>query len=198
MDFLRVPRLGVVRQRLRQDIQEIADQHVRKDMLDKHEKRAAIPFLEKQGQFFDLDGTTHVDREVVVPLLKRLKAIAATHSGPCSDPKRSNSAYGVLIELPKDPKIVDRMADAVQEADDKFSGFILQQWGHEWLLIDLIDQQSYEVLKKADPDIDKQRRLSTHSLMALRPHLPPRTWISAAEKANISVWRLAHQQAEWR
>ncbi len=139
------------------DIQEIADQHVRKDMLDKHEKRAAIPFLEKQGQFFDLDGTTHVDREVVVPLLKRLKAIAATQQWAMLRPEKKNSAYGVLIELPKDPKIVDRMADAVQEADDKFSGFILQQWGHEWLLIDLIDQQSYEVLKKADPDIDKQR-----------------------------------------
>ena len=72
-------------------------------------------------------------------------------------PEKANSAYGVLIGLPNDPKMVDRMADAVQEADDKFSGFILQQWGHEWLLINLIDQHSYETLKKADPRIDDQR-----------------------------------------
>jgi hypothetical protein len=49
------------------------------------------------------------------------------------------------------------MADAVPEADDKFSGLILQQWGHEWLMIDLIDQESYEILKKSNPDIDNPR-----------------------------------------
>jgi len=49
------------------------------------------------------------------------------------------------------------MADSVQEADDKFSGLILQQWGHEFLMIDLIDQESYDILKKSNPDIDNQR-----------------------------------------
>jgi hypothetical protein len=139
------------------DILEVADQHVRNNMLDKHEKREALPFFEKHGQFFDLDSTTQVDRDVVVPLLKRLNEIAATQQWAMLRPEKKNSAYGILIQLPKDPKTVDRMGEAVQQADDKFSGFILQQWGHEWLLIDLIDQQSYEVLKKADPDIDKQR-----------------------------------------
>ncbi|HUE14036.1 MAG TPA: hypothetical protein VMR25_07725 [Planctomycetaceae bacterium] len=139
------------------DIQAVADQHVRNDMLDKHEKRPALPFFEKHGQFFDLDSTSKVDQEVVVPLLKKLNEIAATQQWAMLRPEQANSAYGILIELPKDPKTVDRMAEAVQQADDKFSGFILQQWGHEWLLIDLIDQQSYETLKKADPDIDKQR-----------------------------------------
>jgi hypothetical protein len=72
-------------------------------------------------------------------------------------PEKKDSAYGLLIGLPKDPKTVDRMADAVQEGDDKFSGLILQQWGHEWLVINLIDQQSYETLKKSNRDIDNQR-----------------------------------------
>ena len=141
----------------RRDMQEFADQHVRKDMLDKHEKREALSFFEKHGQFYDLNATTHVDQEIVVPLLKRLKEIAPTPQWAVLRPEKANSAYGVLIGLPNDPKTVDKMAEAVQEADDKFSGFILQQWGHEWLLIDLISQQSYEVLKKANPDIDQQR-----------------------------------------
>jgi hypothetical protein len=72
-------------------------------------------------------------------------------------PEKANSSYGVLIELPQDPKIVDNMAQAVQEADDKFSGFILQQWGHRWLLINLIDQQTYESLKASNPDLENQR-----------------------------------------
>jgi hypothetical protein len=141
----------------RKDIQDVADQHVRKYMLDKHEKQPALAFFEKHGQFFDLDDTTNVDQQVVVPLLKKLNEIAATPQWAMIRPEKNNSAYGILIGLPKDPKTVDRMAEAVQQADDNFSGFILQQWGHEWLLIDLIDQQSYETLKKADPDIDKQR-----------------------------------------
>lgn len=139
------------------DVQEFADRHVQTDMLEKDEKREAIPFLEQHGQFFDLDGTTHVDQEVVLPLLKRLKALAPTEQWAMLSPEKANSSYGVLIELPQDPKIVDNMAQAVQEADDKFSGFILQQWGHRWLLINLIDQQTYESLKASNPDLENQR-----------------------------------------
>ena len=93
----------------------------------------------------------------MVPLLKRLKELVPTPQWAILRPEKKNSAYGVLIGLPKDQQLVDRMADEVQKADDKFSGFILQQWGREWLLIDLIDQQSYEMLKKSDPQIDHQR-----------------------------------------
>ena len=139
------------------DIQEIADQHVRADMLDKHDKCEALPFFQQHGQFFDADTTTHVDNEVVVPLLKRLKELALTEQWVMLRPEKKNSAYAVLIKLPQDPQLLDRMAEAVQDADDKFSGFILQQWGREWLLLDLIDQQAYEFLKKTNPDIDKQR-----------------------------------------
>ena len=86
------------------------------------------------------------------PFLKRLKEPHPDSAMGDAPARRKKSAYGVLIGLPNDPKLVDRMADAVQEADDKFSGFILQQWGHEWLLIDLIDQHSYEALKEGRPD----------------------------------------------
>jgi hypothetical protein len=141
----------------RNDLLEFADRHVQTDMLDKDEKREAIPFLEQHGRFFDLDGKTHVDQEVVLPLLKRLKELAPTKQWAMLSPEKANLSYGVLIELPQDPKIVDNMAQAVQEADDKFSGFILQQWGHRWLLINLIDQQTYESLKASDPDLENQR-----------------------------------------
>jgi hypothetical protein len=139
------------------DIQEVADRHVQVDLLDKHEKREAIPFFEKRGRFYDLDDTTHVDREVVLPLLKRLKELAPTDQWAVLRPEKANSSYGVLIGLPADPTVVDRMAEAVQEADDRFSGFILQQWGHRWLLINLIDEQTFEYLKASNPDLEKQR-----------------------------------------
>jgi hypothetical protein len=141
----------------RKDFKAIGDQHVRKDFLDKHEKREALAFFEKNGTYFDMDNTTHVDREIVVPLLKRLHEIAPTEQWVVLKPGRKNSAYALLVQLPRDAHVVDRMADAVQEADDRFSGFILQQWGHEWLLMNLIDQKAYEYLKQDRPNIDKQR-----------------------------------------
>jgi hypothetical protein len=141
----------------REDFQQTADKHVRDDIVRGHEKREAIPFFEAKGKFFDIDATTHADREVVLPLLKRLHELAPTEQWAVLRPKKTDWAYAVLIGLPGNAKTVDRMAEAVQEADDKFSGFILQQWGHEWLLIDLIDKEAYEFLKKNNPDIDKQR-----------------------------------------
>ena len=139
------------------DIKQVADRHVDVDMLNKHEKRPAVPFFEKHGQFFDIDKTTNVDQEVVLPLLKRLNELAPTPQWVVMRPEKRDAAYGVVIGLPKDPKLVDRMAEAVQEADDKFDGLILQQWGYEWLLINLIDKQTYETLKKSNPTIDQQR-----------------------------------------
>jgi len=141
----------------RQDFKEMGDQHVRKDMFDKHQKQEALAFFEKKGRFFDADDTTHVDHEIVIPLLQRLHTIAPTEQWVMLRPERKNSAYALLVKLPGDPQIVDQMAEAVQEADDNFSGLILQQWGHEWLLMDLIDQKSYEYLKQVRPNIDKQR-----------------------------------------
>ncbi len=140
------------------DLQKIADQHVQRHFFDKHEKREAISFLENHGQFFDIDPSTHVDRDVVLPLLKRLKEVAETPQWAIMRPEKKNSAYAMVVGLPKDPQLVDRMAEAVQQADDNYSGFILQQWGHEWLVFDVIDKQAYEFLKKNNPNIDKQRK----------------------------------------
>ena len=156
------------------DWKDFADRHVEKDMLSKNDKREAIPFLEQHGEFYGMETpadesdasdesadapaeNVNVDQEIVLPLLKQLKQVAPTEQWAMIRPEKKNSAYGILVALPDNPHLVDQMAAAVQEADDKFSGFILQQWGHEWLLIDLIDKQSYEYLKMNDPDIDKQR-----------------------------------------
>lgn len=141
------------------DYKQIADADVQTRLLDQLEKKEAIPFFEQKGIYYDDDenNKTTVDRDIVLPLLRRLKEIADTKQWVILRDDDKNWAHALLIGLPRDAKTVDRMADAVQEADDKFSGFILQQWGHEWLSIILIDKESYEFLKKDDPDIDKQR-----------------------------------------
>jgi len=139
------------------NLKSIADKHVENGLLAAHEKREAIPFLEAGGLFFDTEETAGVDREIVLPMLRQLTEVISTDQWAVLGSKDENRASAILIRLPADSKTVDRMAEVVAQADDKFPGLILQQWGNDWLLIKLIDQQAYEFLKKNDPDIDKQR-----------------------------------------
>jgi len=136
---------------------EIADRRVEERMFAKYERREAIPFFEAKGRYIDFDASTTVDRDVVLPLLKSLQEVAATEQWVIIRPKHDDWAAALVIELPDNPQTVERMAQVVQEADDRFSGFIVQQWGNAWLAVNFIDQEAYESLKKQDPDIDKQR-----------------------------------------
>jgi hypothetical protein len=139
------------------DYKQIADDRVEQLLFDRYEKREAIPFFEERGQFFDTDATTAVDREVVLPLLRRLAEVDRTEQWVMLKPGKTDAALALLVQLPDDPDIVDRMAEVVQEADDGYSGFIIQQWGYDWLQMALVDQAAYQFLKKTNPDVDKQR-----------------------------------------
>lgn len=139
------------------DAKETGDQFVREDLLAKFDKSEAIPFFEKQnGRYFDKDETTTVDRDVILPLLKQLNETAPTEQWAVLRTQMKDSACALLIGLPGDPQAVERMVKVVQQAEDQYSGCILQQWGHEWLSIDLIDQAAYEMLKKSYPDLKKR------------------------------------------
>ncbi|RLS57506.1 MAG: hypothetical protein DWH91_04265 [Planctomycetota bacterium] len=139
------------------DIKGFADQMVANDYLKSGSHVAAIPFFEGGGHFYDQDASTHVDREVILPLLKKLHAAQSTDQWVVPDPQQKRQAIAVLIELPKDQAQVDALAQIVEQADAQFEGMILQQWGHQWLSIDLIDKASAEFFQQADPNFDKQR-----------------------------------------
>ncbi len=139
------------------DWKQVGDENVTENLFANNERREAIPFFEKQGRYFDMDESTTVDRDVVLPLLKRLNEVVPTEQWAIIRPKKDDWAAALVIALPDNEKTVDRMAQVVQEADDKYSGFIVQQWGHAWLAVDFLDQETYEYLKKSNPDMDKQR-----------------------------------------
>ena len=139
------------------DYKRIADDRVQELLFDQYERREAIPFFEERGHFFDADATTSVDRDVVLPLLQRLAEVQRTEQWIMLKPGTTDAALALLVKLPDDPDVVERMAEVVQTADDGYSGFIVQQWGYDWLQMALVDQAAYEFLKKTNPDIDKQR-----------------------------------------
>lgn len=139
------------------DIKEVADQMVANDYLKSGNHVAAIPFFEGGGHYYDQDDSTHADHDVILPLLKRLHAAQSMNQWVVPDPQQRLRAIAVLIELPKDQAQVDALARIVEQADAQFEGMILQQWGHQWLSIDLIDKASAEFFQQADPNFDKQR-----------------------------------------
>ncbi len=139
------------------DYKVIADRNVEKLVSGQQKKREAIAFFEKGGRFFDFDQTSDIDRKVVLPLLGRIREIAVTEQLVLLDSNDENRAFALVVKLPHDAATVDRIAQAVEEADATFAGLILQQWGRDWLVMDLVDQATYEFLKKNNPDIDKQR-----------------------------------------
>jgi hypothetical protein len=141
----------------RPDYKVLGDEHVRQDLLDKHERREAIPFFEAHGRFFDLDEETTVDRDVVLPLLKRLQEAAPTDQWAILRPTDQDWALALVIRLPADAAAVDQMERLVREADDRYAGRILQQWGHAWLSIDFVDQEGAEFFDKAEADLKNQR-----------------------------------------
>lgn len=139
------------------NFKQIADKRVQELLFDKYKKSDAIPFFEKKGKFFDTDETSTVDQTVVLPLLKSIVEVKETEQLVMLHPEKEDTAIALVVKLPSDKSTVDRMARVVQAADDNYDGFIIQQWGEEWLGLALIDKTAYEFLKKSKPNIDKQR-----------------------------------------
>lgn len=138
------------------DFKKIADGRVH-DLFGKFKKSDAITFFEKQGKFFDVESDTTVDKDVVLPLLKRLQEVNKTEQSVLLKPEHDDIALALFVQLPNEKDTVDRMAKVVEDADNQYTGFIMQQWGREWLGLAFIDQKVYEVLKKSNPKMDKQR-----------------------------------------
>lgn len=141
------------------DIQQQADQMVVDDFLKQGTQVNAIPFFLNKGRYFDqaTSDPTSVDQQVVLPMLKDLHALCPLKQWVIPDKSNPKLAFAVLVELPDDSAQVDAMAQIVEAADAKFDGMILQQWGHHWLSVDLVDSETAEFFKKSDPSFDKQR-----------------------------------------
>jgi len=141
------------------DYKKFADKMVQKNVLEKRESRRAIEFFEEDGHFFDDEESgTNVDREILLPLLKRLMDIASTEQLAMLHPDDKNRALVLLVELPKDAEARKKMEQAVSEADDRFDGEILQQWGHEWLQMDVVDKETSDFLKEAEEKTRQRQR----------------------------------------
>lgn len=141
----------------RPDYKRTADDLVEETYLGSEQRCNAIPFFEDGGRYFDDDDSTAVDREILLPLLKQLHDVARSQQWVVPHKDDAKRAFAILIELPHDKVLFDKMAKRVEEADARFPGLILQQWGHRWLSLDFVDEEQAEFFKRADPTIERQR-----------------------------------------
>jgi hypothetical protein len=150
----------------RKDFKKVADKMVEDDILKGRTPVTAIPFFEQGGRYYDeeLDEeqsdqsqAINVDRDIVLPMLKRLLETTRTEQWVVPDTNDSQRAFALLVALPSNKQTENAMAKVIEEFDAKYDGLILQQWGHKWLSIDFLDKDSVEFFKKTDPNIEKQR-----------------------------------------
>ena len=127
-----------------QGINDMADRDdlINRAWLVHFETRDAIEHFETGGthyDYFQSDGTT-VDADLVLPLLMRLRdefqveslAVLGTESW----------AWVVLVRLPANPVVLQRIEGAVRETDAKFDGDVSMVWGYQWLAIEFLEGQS--------------------------------------------------------
>src|SRR5262249_32787429 len=139
------------------DLKEFADQQVENNLLATHERREAIPFFENHGRFFDIDETTTVDPDVVLPLLKRLTDVARTEQWAIMRPDEKDWAFALLVNLHRNPQSGEEGGGVVEVAAAGFPGLILKKGGQECFSRDLIKKKTYDLKKKPDRVFARRR-----------------------------------------
>lgn len=94
----------------------------------------AEEYLGAGGKHHDVDGRTQVDRDHVLPLVRRLKKEfqVKCHAVIFDDDTRT-FASEILVRLPADSSTRSKIKQMIDAADAKYPGSIKQQWGRKWL-----------------------------------------------------------------
>jgi hypothetical protein len=140
------------------------DKQIEKDWMPDREMVDAISFLEGGGKYEDFDEASTIDQTCVLPLLKRFRdELSLSPRALLEDPQL---AMAILVEVPEDASRRTRLRKMLQEADESFSGLLMDNWGQKWLSLDFLDDNEVAALKKAQifekiqGELEYQRRLT--------------------------------------
>lgn len=125
------------------DLQEFADNYLRKNRLVGVETTDAVKFLENGGLYYDDPSdpeTTRLDAHVL-PLLKRIRDELKLEPLVTYRKDAPKQGRDLIIRLPASKAEQDRLQKVIDEAQAAFPGEIFQQWGHEYLALELFDQE---------------------------------------------------------
>lgn len=112
----------------------------------------ALEYFEKGGRYYsgaEMPGKPDLDREAIVPFLKDLKEkfgqeqYAIVLEG-------DDYAWGIVMRLPTNPENRRRFEEYLEEVRATFPGMILEEWGHEWISFDFLDEEEAEFIREAE------------------------------------------------
>lgn len=115
----------------------------------------AVEYLESGGQYDTLamPDSAGLDQTAILPFLKRLKnefdqeqyAILIEGEPYC---------WGIVVKLPEDDVQRRQFQDFLDREDATFPGMILQEWGHEWVSLDFLNEEAAAVIREGEAAAD--------------------------------------------
>ncbi len=123
---------------------ETHDAQVVSTWMPGRETTDAVEFLEGGGVYESLLTDVDIDKVHLLPLLRRFRdEFGLTPVALLDDPE---VAFAVIVDISKLEGPKGNVVDAIEEADNDFSGLILDKWGEQWLTIDMMDETELQPL----------------------------------------------------
>ena len=104
------------------------------------ELRNASEYLQAGGSHYDMDDSTRVDIEHVVPLCDRIERECAAECFAIlfDDDSEGTFTIDILVRLSRGSHR-GRIVAAIAEAEKRFPGKIDQTWGTRWMTFSFVD-----------------------------------------------------------
>jgi uncharacterized protein YlxP (DUF503 family) len=135
----------------RVDYKAVLDRQITEEWMAGREVVDALEFFEKGGVYEnrDSDEAMDIDQKYVVPLVKRLKDEFHLNVLAIVEPDSTNTAMAIVAEVPPDRETRNKIRAAILETADKFPGFAMQNWSHNYVSLDFLDELEITPLREA-------------------------------------------------
>lgn len=127
----------------RTDYKAQLDHQIEDGWMNGRESVDALKFFENGGIYENRDapGTTDIDQQYVIPLIKRLRDEHRLEVLVIVHDKLPNTAMAVIAEAPADRASRNKVRQTILEMTDSFPGLVTQNWSHHWVSLDFFDEE---------------------------------------------------------
>ena len=134
------------------DLQEFIDRRVNEVWMKPGQYVDAAEFFSNGGHYYNHpdDATAiQLDEAHIIPLLAQIREKFELDQFVILDGTAPQTAWAVVTRLPQNPRRVQELEAWLKAADSEFPGMILQEWGHEWLSLDFLNEEEAAVAREA-------------------------------------------------
>jgi hypothetical protein len=131
------------------DHKDVLDRQIQEEWMPGREVVDALKFFDGGGTYKS-DARTDaagLDRDYVVPLLKRLRDEHHLRVTVILRDDVPNTVLALLAEAPASRAARNAVRTTILEAADGFPGLVLQNWSHQWVSLDFLDAQEMTAFK---------------------------------------------------